>query len=224
MTDKAVNRLIDKYLEGKTSPEEERRLALEVNRPDALVEWQAIGEMLGELTLGEAVYENTLARRRRRRVNLYMGWAAAACIAIMVVSGYWEYRKMPAPSRHSPSGEVTVQTKTSPMSQPSVAMPQEEVQQTAFVPKARRKRARNSVATTVMAEERVEVQEVEETSATVPTMEVSEEEMAQVEQGFQRWKLRQSVFDEGIELRMATERLNRKYEEFLAANKDNIEI
>ena len=74
MKAKDVNRLIDKYLEGKTSPDEERRLAWGVNRPDAPAEWQVIREMLGELTLSEAVYENTLARRRRRNVSLWMGW------------------------------------------------------------------------------------------------------------------------------------------------------
>ena len=35
MTQQEVNRLIDKYMEGKTSLEEERQLAIEVNRPDA---------------------------------------------------------------------------------------------------------------------------------------------------------------------------------------------
>ena len=54
MTILEINQLIDKYLEGKTSPEEEQRLALEVNRADAPQEWLIIREMLGELTLGEA--------------------------------------------------------------------------------------------------------------------------------------------------------------------------
>ena len=47
MTILEINQLIDKYLEGKTSPEEEQRLALEVNRADAPQEWLIIREMLG---------------------------------------------------------------------------------------------------------------------------------------------------------------------------------
>ena len=35
MTQQEVNRLIDKYMDGETSPQEERQLAIEVNRPDA---------------------------------------------------------------------------------------------------------------------------------------------------------------------------------------------
>ncbi|MBO4673944.1 MAG: hypothetical protein J5616_06315, partial [Bacteroidaceae bacterium] len=60
MTQKDVNRLIDKYMEGETSPQEERQLAIEVNRPDAPAEWKIIAEMLGELTLGEALYDQTM--------------------------------------------------------------------------------------------------------------------------------------------------------------------
>ena len=63
-----------------------------------------------------------------------------------------------------------------------------------------------------------------EVPSVMPLPQVSEKEMAQVERNFQQWQLRQTVLGEGIEMRMATERLNKKYEEYLAANKDNIEI
>ena len=57
MKDQDIERLINKYLEGETSPEEEQLLALELQRPDTPKEWQAIRLMLGELTLGEAEYD-----------------------------------------------------------------------------------------------------------------------------------------------------------------------
>ena len=60
MTTLEINQLIDKYLEGRTSPEEEQRLALEVNCADAPQEWLIIREMLGELTLGEAIYNKEM--------------------------------------------------------------------------------------------------------------------------------------------------------------------
>ena len=57
MKDKDIEQLINKYLEGETSPEEEQELALELQRPDIPQEWKAIRLMLGELTLGEAEYD-----------------------------------------------------------------------------------------------------------------------------------------------------------------------
>ena len=57
MKDKDIEQLINKYLEGETSPDEEQELALELQRPDIPQEWKAIRLMLGELTLGEAEYD-----------------------------------------------------------------------------------------------------------------------------------------------------------------------
>lgn len=57
MTDKDIQILIDKYLEGMTTPEEELSLARELQRQDMPEEWQAIRLMLGDLALGEAEYD-----------------------------------------------------------------------------------------------------------------------------------------------------------------------
>ena len=57
MKDKDIEQLINKYLEGETSPAEEQKLALELQRPDIPEDWQSIRLMLGELTLGEAEYD-----------------------------------------------------------------------------------------------------------------------------------------------------------------------
>ena len=69
MTPQEVNRLIDRYMDGKTSLEEERQLAIEVNCPNAPVEWKIVAEMLGELTLGEALYDEEMAARKRVRLQ-----------------------------------------------------------------------------------------------------------------------------------------------------------
>lgn len=45
--------LIQKYLNGETTVEEERLLALEVSREDAPEDWKIIAGMLGELTIDE---------------------------------------------------------------------------------------------------------------------------------------------------------------------------
>lgn len=85
-----VNKLIDKYLEGATTPEEEVRLAREVNRADAPAEWKAISAMLGQLALDEAAYDEEMARRRSRSLwTRRMGWAMAASIVVVAGIGLW---------------------------------------------------------------------------------------------------------------------------------------
>ena len=89
-----VNKLIDKYLEGATTPEEEVRLAREVNREDAPAEWKAIGTMLGQLALDEAEYDEEMARRRSRSLwTRRVGWAMAASIVVVAGIGLWFYDK-----------------------------------------------------------------------------------------------------------------------------------
>ena len=63
MTNKDIEQLINKYLDGETSPAEECQLARELQRTDIPEEWQVVRLMLGELTLGEAEYDALLAER-----------------------------------------------------------------------------------------------------------------------------------------------------------------
>lgn len=91
MKTEEVNKLIDKYLEGLTSTQEEKRLALELQREDAPEEWKAISMMLGELTLGEALYDQTLDQRSSRRKFLRLSWTAAASVALLVGWGIHSY-------------------------------------------------------------------------------------------------------------------------------------
>ena len=66
MTNKEIQQLINKYLEGETSPEEERQLARELQGDNLPEEWQAIRLMLGELTIGEAEYDNIMEQRKEK--------------------------------------------------------------------------------------------------------------------------------------------------------------
>ena len=63
MTHKEIEILIQKYLNGETTAEEERLLALEVSREDAPADWKIIAEMLGELTIDEALFDQIMAER-----------------------------------------------------------------------------------------------------------------------------------------------------------------
>ena len=67
MTNKEIQQLINKYLEGETSPEEERLLALELQGDDMPEEWKTIRLMLGELTMGEAEYDAIMEQRKQEQ-------------------------------------------------------------------------------------------------------------------------------------------------------------
>ena len=81
MTKKKIQQLINKYLEGETSPEEERQLARELQGDDLPEEWQAIRMMLGELTIGEAEYDNIMEQRKEKERK-----PSALLVAIRTIS------------------------------------------------------------------------------------------------------------------------------------------
>ena len=222
MTQKDVNRLIDKYMEGETTPQEERQLAIEVNRPDAPAEWKIIAEMLGELTLGEALYDQTMAERKRVRIRRYIGWsiaAVAACLTLWFVLGKLsiptlqqdtvpQIAQQPKPVVKPEAKEKEVSTVLTP------ASPAEE--QVAYNAPTKRIKKHRKNARPVVEEV------VEEEVPMLP--EVSEEELAQVERNFQMWQLEQAFLVEQIELDAATAALNKQYKEYLAEARNTIEI
>ena len=222
MTQKDVNRLIDKYMEGETTPQEERQLAIEVNRSDAPAEWKIIAEMLGELTLGEALYDQTMAERKRVRIRRYIGWsiaAVAACLTLWFVLGKLSIPTLQQDTAHQIAQQPTpvVKPEAKEKEVPTVltpASPAEE--QVAYnAPTNRIKKHRRH--TRPVVEEVVEEE--------VPMLpEVSEEELAQVERNFQMWQLEQAFLVEQIELDAATAALNKQYKEYLAEARNTIEI
>ena len=222
MTQKDVNRLIDKYMEGETTPQEERQLAIEVNRPDAPAEWKIIAEMLGDLTLGEALYDQTMAERKRLQIRRYIGWgiAVAACLTLWFVLG----KLVP----ETPQQDTTPQI----AQQPPVVKPEEKeapvtltpslpaTEQVAYTaPKKHIRRKHRQPASPI-----AEMTEVEN-SETIPELpQVSEEELAQVEKDYQMWQLKQAILMEKVELDAATMALNKKYEAYLEEYRNSIEI
>lgn len=86
MKQKNIEILIEKYLNGETTPEEEKALAVEVSRDDAPQEWKIIAEMLGELTVDEALYDKMMAERNKKsRIMKLWPWVAAACVAAILL-------------------------------------------------------------------------------------------------------------------------------------------
>ena len=86
MTYNETEILIQKYLNGETTAEEERLLALEVSRKDAPEDWKVIGEMLGELTIDEALFDQIMAERKQKpRFIRLWPWVTAACVAALLI-------------------------------------------------------------------------------------------------------------------------------------------
>lgn len=86
MTYNDTEQLIQKYLNGETTAEEERLLALEVSREDAPEDWKIIAGMLGELTVDEALFDKEMASRRQKpRIMKLWPWVAAACVAALLI-------------------------------------------------------------------------------------------------------------------------------------------
>lgn len=110
MTYQETEILIQKYLNGETTPDEERLLALEVSREDAPQEWSIIAEMLGELTIDEALFDQIMEERNRKpRIIKMWPWAAAACIIgilIMVFTPPRSADKTPLVAESKPAVEV----------------------------------------------------------------------------------------------------------------------
>jgi len=87
MTDKEIQKLIDRYLEGITTPEEERLLAHELLRHDIPEEWKAIRLMLGELAMGEVEYDDIIESRQKKAtvITLHRRWIAAAASLLLII-------------------------------------------------------------------------------------------------------------------------------------------
>ncbi|MBR4643707.1 MAG: hypothetical protein IKO73_00905 [Bacteroidaceae bacterium] len=96
MKNKDIEQLINKYLEGETSPAEEQKLALELQRPDIPEEWQAIRLMLGELALGEAEYDTILRKNTPLHHGRGWGWICSiTSMAAVLLVGLFLYQHMP---------------------------------------------------------------------------------------------------------------------------------
>ena len=223
MTQQEVNQLIEKYMEGKTSLEEERQLTLEVNRPDAPAEWKIVAEMLGELTWGEALYDQEMKERKSVRLHRYIGWsmaAVAACLTLWFVLGKF--------STPTPQQDMTPQIAQQSTQMVKPEVPEEKevppvvtstspaVEQMAYNPPAKRvKKHRRPARPAVEVVEQEELPELPE---------VSEEELEQMARNCQMWQLKQALLVEQVELDAATAALNKKYEAYLAEARNNIEI
>lgn len=130
MTDKQINDLLDRFMAGETSEQEERLLTdYFCTRTDIPEEWAAYAVMFRGFRQ-PAAHEVSIIHSQRR-------WWMAAAAAILVLLGFWWYM----PERESQS-ETVARTETpapKPMVQPAVEETTQQVAVVAEAPKPARK-------------------------------------------------------------------------------------
>ena len=92
MTNNDIQQLIDKYLNGETSPAEEQQLALELSQYQEIPEeWHAVRLMLGELAIGEAEYDAIIKQRSRKPSALLIALRVVLSTAAIYLVGlfFW---------------------------------------------------------------------------------------------------------------------------------------
>ena len=92
MTNNDIQQLIDKYLNGETSPAEEQQLALELSqRQEMPEEWQAVRLMLGELAIGEAEYDAIIKQRSHKPSTILIALRVVLSTAAIYLVGlfFW---------------------------------------------------------------------------------------------------------------------------------------
>ena len=106
MKDNDIQTLIDKYLEGGTSPLEERQLALALEeRNDLPEDMQAVRLMLGELTLGEAEYDAIMAQAKDKPSAMLMTLRVILSSAAVWLVGLFLYQQIPLSELQSSTKE-----------------------------------------------------------------------------------------------------------------------
>lgn len=87
--------LIDCYLNGVTTPEEEKLLARALLGDDIPEEWKVVRVMLGELAMGEAEYDADVAEDASRRKSFVLPltarWLIAASVALLIGFACFNY-------------------------------------------------------------------------------------------------------------------------------------
>ena len=149
MTYQETEILIQKYLNGETTAEEEKLLALEVSRKDAPSDWKIIAEMLGELAIDEALFDKIMAERKPKpSLVRFWPWVAAACVAVLLGI----FVGPPREDTNSNPQIAKVEPKPEVVEEPKAVDPQETVKNEASTktlsPQKARQKSRVSIRAT----------------------------------------------------------------------------
>ena len=109
MKDKDIQTLIDKYLEGVTSPLEEQQLALALEgRKDLPEDLQAVRLMLGELTLGEAEYDAIMEQAKGKPSAMLVTLRIILSSAAVWLIGLFLYQQILLPESQASAKEEPI--------------------------------------------------------------------------------------------------------------------
>lgn len=115
MTNKDIQKLIDKYFAGETSPAEERQLALALQqRQDLPEDWQTVSLMLGELTLGEAEYDAIMAQRHHKPSAVIIALRIISSVAAIYLIGLFLWLQQEPVSKVETAYNKVEQTQPAP--------------------------------------------------------------------------------------------------------------
>ena len=253
MRQQDVERLIAKYLDGQTSPEEEKRLAIAldsaIGRGDAPQTWRVVAQMLGELTLGEALYDKMIAERRRRKIGRWASLVAAASVALLL--GLWLVPQADIKVDSPPSVAKTEVHMRQVETRQEEKMPAEEtsctptasdlpmIAETKPVRKSPNIRTMPTIAEEVTSPEEAEsiteetiaeedvpvVQEMAEETNTTEEIDIEElrrkyrKEIAQVEYNYYEWEKKRSASLYKTEMNAVGEKTEQQYVKYI--KKDN---
>ena len=107
MTNKEIQQLIDKYLEGETTPVEEQQLARALQLCQELpADWQAVRLMVGELILGEAEYDAIMAKRNKKNSAFITTLRIVSSVAAVWLIGLFFYQQTISSESSLQSNEV----------------------------------------------------------------------------------------------------------------------
>ena len=119
MTNNNIQKLIDRYFEGKTSPTEERRLAKELLRSDIPEEWQVVRLMLGELAMGEAEYDAMMEQRTSKPSAVLIAIRIISSVAAVYLVGLFFYLQTDMPAKPTMAQNNNKMEKPQPAPQPA---------------------------------------------------------------------------------------------------------
>ena len=253
MRQQDVESLIAKYLDGQTSPEEEKRLAIAldsaIGRGDAPQTWRVVAQMLGELTLGEALYDKMIAERRRSKIGRWASLVAAASVALLL--GLWLVPQADIKVGSPPSVAKTEVHMRQVETRQEEKVPAEETSCTPTasdlpmiaemkpVRKSPNIRTMPTIAEEVTSPEEAEsiteetiaeedvpvVQEVAEETNTTEEIDIEElrrkysKEIAQVEHNYYEWEKKRSISFYKTEMNAVGEKTEQQYVKYI--KKDN---
>lgn len=121
-----IHELLDRYWEGETTLEEERRIKTYFSAGPIDERLQSVAPMFQALREEQAVQLVSKAKAAPMRPQIYQ-WAVAASAALLLTAGWWMLRETPAPLVEQTPVEQPKKLENQPVEIPQNAVVQTEI-------------------------------------------------------------------------------------------------